>query len=152
MHLARHPFPGNVREFENLLHRAVALSGGDTIDVGDLALPGDAPSEAWVTEAMPPPLPTDASVPMPPATSPIEPPRPLHGTASAAASLPSDLAVYLDDIERDMLLRALEQHRFNRTAAGASLGLSLRQMRYRMARLHVMDGADAHLDAERGNA
>ena len=40
-------------------------------------------------------------------------------------------------VERDILVRALEQHRFNRTAAGASLGLSLRQMRYRMARLGV---------------
>ena len=56
---------------------------------------------------------------------------------SPPAVLPGDLAAYLDDIERDMLLRALEQHRFNRTAAGASLGLSLRQMRYRMARLGV---------------
>ena len=34
-------------------------------------------------------------------------------------------------------MRALERHRFNRTAAGASLGLSLRQMRYRMARLGI---------------
>ena len=39
-------------------------------------------------------------------------------------------------------MRALEQHRFNRTAAGASLGLSLRQMRYRMARLGVNVGGD----------
>ncbi len=38
-HLARYPFPGNVRELENLLHRAVALSGGETIDVDDLGLP-----------------------------------------------------------------------------------------------------------------
>jgi two-component system, NtrC family, response regulator PilR len=53
------------------------------------------------------------------------------------SALPSDLASYLDDIERDILVRALEQHRFNRTAAGSSLGLSLRQMRYRMARLGV---------------
>ncbi len=151
LHLSRHPFPGNVREFENLLHRAVALSGGDTIDVGDLALPSDAPVDAWVMEVMPSSLPADASAPMPPTTSLMKPPRPLHGAATMAASLPSDLAVYLDDIERDMLLRALEQHRFNRTAAGASLGLSLRQMRYRMARLHVMDGADTHLDVERGN-
>ena len=44
------------------------------------------------------------------------------------------------EVERDILVRALEQHRFNRTAAGASLGLSLRQMRYRMARLGVMRG------------
>jgi two-component system response regulator PilR (NtrC family) len=51
--------------------------------------------------------------------------------------LPADLVAYLDHVERDILVRALEQHRFNRTAAGASLGLSLRQMRYRMARLGV---------------
>ena len=50
------------------------------------------------------------------------------------APLPADLAVYLDQVERDILERALARHRFNRTAAGASLGLSLRQMRYRMAR------------------
>ena len=56
------------------------------------------------------------------------------------------------EVERDILVRALERHRCNRTAAGASLGLSLRQMRYRMARLHVMDGADANPDGERGNA
>jgi two-component system response regulator PilR (NtrC family) len=41
-------------------------------------------------------------------------------------------------VERDILVRALERHRNNRTAAGASLGLSLRQMRYRMARLGVV--------------
>jgi two-component system response regulator PilR (NtrC family) len=57
--------------------------------------------------------------------------------------LPSDLARYLDDVERDILVRALEHHRFNRTAAGISLGLSLRQMRYRMARLNVNVGADS---------
>ena len=51
--------------------------------------------------------------------------------------LPADLAAYLDAVERDILERALERHRYNRTAAGASLGLSLRQMRYRMARLGV---------------
>jgi two-component system response regulator PilR (NtrC family) len=51
--------------------------------------------------------------------------------------LPDDLAAYLDAVERDILSRALERHRYNRTAAGASLGLSLRQMRYRMARLGI---------------
>jgi two-component system response regulator PilR (NtrC family) len=51
--------------------------------------------------------------------------------------LPNDLAAYLDEVEREILVRALERYRFNRTAAGASLGLSLRQMRYRMARLGI---------------
>ena len=39
VHLARYPFPGNVRELENLLHRAVALSGAEELDVYDLGLP-----------------------------------------------------------------------------------------------------------------
>jgi len=44
----------------------------------------------------------------------------------------------LDAIERDILIRALERHRFNRTAAGAlAFRPPLRQMRYRMARLGV---------------
>jgi transcriptional regulator with GAF, ATPase, and Fis domain len=47
---------------------------------------------------------------------------------------------HLDAVEREILLRALDQHRYNRTAAGASLGLSLRQMRYRMARLGIDGG------------
>ena len=62
--------------------------------------------------------------------------------------LPSDLAEHLEAIERDILIRALERHRFNRTAAGASLGLSLRQMRYRMARLGVNVGGDAGVDRD----
>ena len=57
-------------------------------------------------------------------------------------ALPKDLARYLDDVEREILVRALEHHRYNRTAAGISLGLSLRQMRYRMARLNVNVGGD----------
>ena len=61
--------------------------------------------------------------------------------------MPSDLESYLDGVERDILERALERHRNNRTAAGASLGLSLRQMRYRMARLGISVGDPA---AERG--
>jgi two-component system response regulator PilR (NtrC family) len=76
-----------------------------------------------------------------------EPPPP----PPAVAPLPDDLAAYLDEVERDILLRALERHRFNRTAAGASLGLSLRQMRYRMARLGVSVGGDG-FDGERGGS
>ena len=70
------------------------------------------------------------------------PQRPQPGAAPAQAeqlpALPTDLAAYLDAVERNILERALDQFRYNRTAAGASLGLSLRQMRYRMARLGVV--------------
>ncbi|MCW7537466.1 sigma-54 dependent transcriptional regulator [Aquabacterium sp. A7-Y] len=132
-HLSRYAFPGNVRELENLLHRAVALSGGEWIDQADLALPDTVFAE--LTGPDPETLGVPASPPvaepliLAPAAAPVE---------AAAVPLPSDLAAYLDAVERDILIRALERHRFNRTAAGASLGLSLRQMRYRMARLGVL--------------
>jgi two-component system response regulator PilR (NtrC family) len=67
------------------------------------------------------------------------PPPPAAG---AAADLPADLVSYLDQVERDVLERSLARYRNNRTAAGASLGLSLRQMRYRMARLGIQVGGD----------
>ena len=149
-HLAGYPFPGNVRELENLLHRAVALSGGETIDVADLGLPTDPQGELLHGDADRGATPSDAVSSMLSAAARVEAAQSIPQVQVPPAGLPSDLAAYLDDIERDMLLRALEQHRFNRTAAGASLGLSLRQMRYRMARLHVMAGADPHPDGERG--
>ena len=135
-HLARYAFPGNVRELENLLHRAVALSGGELIDVPDLGLPETvfAEPEALQAESVAAP-PGDAPLPVPTAAPPP--------AGTLPEPLPTDLARHLDAVERDILERALERFRFNRTAAGASLGLSLRQMRYRMARLGINVGADA---------
>ncbi len=138
--LSRYSFPGNVRELENLLHRAVAFAGGEVIDVPDLgaldlALTGDMTPSSVDSLVV-------AATPLPPA--PAQAPTP--------APLPTDLAAYLDQVERDVLERALERYRYNRTAAGASLGLSLRQMRYRMARLGVHVGGDPDpVDTERGD-
>ncbi len=130
VHLARYPFPGNVRELENMLHRAVALSGGEELDVYDLDLPESVFTDSAAQELDG--LPTEAS----------EAERALPPALPVEEPLPKDLAGYLDDVERDILVRALEHHRYNRTAAGISLGLSLRQMRYRMARLNVNVGGD----------
>ena len=122
--LARYSFPGNVRELENLLHRALAMSNSDVIAVNDLGLPDEA-LDTGLGDA-------DALVGMPSA-SPVP------------AGLPHSLESHLDAVERDILVRALDAHGFNRTAAGQSLGLSLRQMRYRMARLGIRGGDDGEV-------
>ncbi len=135
VHLSRYPFPGNVRELENLLHRAVALSGAEELDVYDLGLP-----ESVFTDSAAQELDQIASAAE---TADRGRARPGAGWRRSRSRCPTTWRSYLDDVERDILVRALEHHRFNRTAAGISLGLSLRQMRYRMARLNVNVGGDA---------
>ena len=58
--------------------------------------------------------------------------------ASGQMPLPSDLEAWLNEQERQVLIRALNETGFNRTAAAARLGLNLRQIRYRMARLGIV--------------
>ncbi len=121
--LAAHPLQGNVRELENLLHRAVALSDGEELHLD--ALPGSMPG------------PASNELPSTAASSA----RP----APASDGMPQDLQSYMDSQEREILVKALQETGFNRTAAAARLGLSLRQIRYRIARLNIAvpDGDDA---------
>jgi two-component system response regulator PilR (NtrC family) len=114
--LCQHPLSGNVRELENLLHRAVALSDGDELQV-DFAPTQQRPADG--VALVPPPV---AAAPVPPV---------------AADSVPADLQAYLDQQEREILVKALHESGFNRTAAAQRLGLSLRQIRYRIARLAI---------------
>jgi two-component system response regulator PilR (NtrC family) len=129
--LAQHPLAGNVRELENLLHRAVALNDGDELHL-DLMGPGHAPVSAEAVAATPSAsTPEQPDAETRPARAPVAQPRP------APPPLPSDLQAYLDQQEREILVRALHESGFNRTAAAARLGMSLRQIRYRIARLGI---------------
>jgi len=100
--LEQHAFPGNVRELENILERALTLCEGGRIAVEDLGL-----TEAGGAAAI--------------------------GASKGAPSLDDQL----EDIERQTILKALEETRWNRTAAARKLGMTLRSLRYRLAKLGI---------------
>lgn len=121
--LQQHELPGNVRELENLLQRALALSSGTRLepeDFGDTRQPPQELIESVAGNATPEPL--------KPAVRPPD--------------IPNDLQSFLDEQERQVLLKALRECDFNRTAAAQRLGLNLRQMRYRIQRLGIVVSGD----------
>jgi len=106
--LLRYPFPGNVRELENILERALTLCEGDSIQVDDLQLPGHEPVE-WG-----------------------------NGNGLGNLPEPGDefeLEEYLEDIERSVVNKALEKTGNNKTAAAQLLGISFRALRYKLKKL-----------------
>ncbi len=107
--LEAYPFPGNVRELENILERAATLCEGQNIQARDLQLPA-----------------ADGAFTAPPAAA-----------AAMAAPAPSQLEDYLEDKERTAIMQALEKTRWNRTAAAKLLGISFRQLRYRLKKLKL---------------
>lgn len=121
--LQRYAFPGNVRELENILERALALSGSGRIDVGDLQLRSSAPAATQVP-ASPAPV-----------VAPADGPAPVGGSGGSAAS--AALGDQLEQIEREAIIRALEQTRHNKTAAARLLGMSFRALRYRVKKLGI---------------
>jgi two-component system response regulator PilR (NtrC family) len=110
--LMRYDFPGNVRELENILERALALSGAAELSGEDLALHRIAPEE------------NDEGA---------------EGVAPSAGMPDLPLPAYLDKLEREAILAALGKTGFNRTAAARLLGITFRQLRYRMQRLGIRE-------------
>ncbi|WP_298433224.1 sigma-54 dependent transcriptional regulator [Ottowia sp.] len=135
------PLEGNVRELENVLHRAVALG-----DVREAGIDDDAPEPTGLPVV---PSLDHGSLKAP---TPAMPAGPSHAGAPAAETipLPSDLEAWLSAQEKQILIRALEETGFNRTAAAAKLGLNLRQIRYRMSRLGITDPSNTIDDDDDG--
>ncbi|HEX8957078.1 MAG TPA: sigma 54-interacting transcriptional regulator, partial [Burkholderiaceae bacterium] len=136
--LKAYSFPGNVRELENILERAVAFAGGGVIEVADLALKGiggngAAPPELVCRE--PELEPEAAQIGHAAEAASANPVPPI--AADLLPALPCDLPRYLDAMEREIMRRALEKTRYNRTQAADLLGISFRQLRYRMQRLGI---------------
>jgi two-component system response regulator PilR (NtrC family) len=98
--LESYAFPGNVRELENILERAITLSTSGAVHASDIQL------------------------------------RPTAGGAGSSGTPPA-LEDHLVDIEREAIIKALEQSRHNKTAAARALGMSFRALRYRIKKLGI---------------
>ena len=164
-YLKSYPFPGNVRELENILERALAFSDGRVINVEDLGLRpivtdekerelddslhqglagsgGVLPGQGSLAAA---PWSAGQGATVSVSVGGVDEGQ---GTSSMPAAgeprgwklidgVPTSLPDYLDQVERDAILLALERTGQNRTAAARLLGITFRALRYRLQRLGI---------------
>ena len=118
--LQNYPFPGNVRELENILERALTLSTTGRIREEDIRLRTISRPEA---ESYSAPLAATAQAP--------------NMTTGTTAASRLGLGSQLEGVEREAIVRALEQHRYNKTATARALGMTFRALRYRIKKLGI---------------
>jgi len=110
-------FPGNVRELENILERAMAMCEGDTITPADLMLPQRAPRQPAAAPFAAGPAPAATEAPASPGSVPLDD--------------------YISNLERSAIIKALEESRYNKTAAARKLGITFRALRYKLKKLGI---------------
>ena len=123
--LSKYHFPGNVRELANILERAITLCENDIIMPDNLQLTFTSPTDEQLTKPV-----YDGEDEAP------EPEEAIDKTPGSA--LPKDeesLDSYLENIEKSVIVDALETTRWNKTAAARKLGITFRALRYKLKKL-----------------
>lgn len=112
-------FPGNVRELRNIIERAITLSDDEAIDLAHLQTA---------------PLRSPISMPSAPSYNQEEVEQPQYTSPSTSSKKlpPEGLERYLENIEKEVLLNALNLTHWNRTLAAKKLGMTFRSLRYRL--------------------
>lgn len=121
-YISKLQFPGNVRELENMLERALAMCDGQTITIADLLHEDELKLD-----------------------------RPKKQSFEPDQSLEISLSDYLEDIEKRAIVSALNKANNNKTAAAKLLGVSFRTLRYRLSKLGLAKDDDADLDNDSEN-
>jgi len=117
-YISRLAFPGNVRELENMLERALALCDGQIISIEDLLVEDDAAN------------------------------RFMHSSFNTAQVDELNLTDYLESVEKKAIIQALNKTNNNKTAAAKLLGVTFRTLRYRLAKLGLSKETDADFEID----